>query len=278
MKVNRGSLHFDLQGNLDDMMRQLLQAQKINTSAGTVNVKLNNLMLRSGTLRRNTTPSGPSEVSGDRDLVNTELSEMRSKFVMQQVLADISAYQTSMTKKILLVYLINEGVLFNFPDHLLRTDREMFTNNYSEELKDDIIRDNEFLNKVIGLIEEAEGRDTKVFWEKYDAKVKELMIDPEQFQALYEKMGRTAGSSKNVSNVKRQIKPYINPDKWEEYEAALKELRSGLKQYKAPSIENLCQYFELSKSSYDKGKFKAINLLQKTQGIDILRRVETGEE
>jgi len=280
MKVNsKGNLRFDTQGPFDHMMEQLIAAAHSKTSKGYVNIKLNELMMRSGSMRRGESENRPKEVHGDQDIVNTELSALRTSGIMKSILGSISAWQVLDSKKIIIIYLISEGNFFNFKEHMLGTDFSIFTEsmNYSNELKEEIIRYNQQINRVIERYEDLEARDTKVIWDKYFQDLEPLLIDPTDMQNVKDRIGKTPGTAKNVSLIKQNMQRYIKPESWDAYLELLKVLRAGLKKYRAPTISDLCNYFGISKSTYDKKKFQVINLLQKTQGIDVLRTIESDE-
>jgi len=275
MKVNsKGNLRFETQGTFEQLMEQFIKAQHTTKSQGYVNIKLNELMMRSGGMRRMDNENRPKEVRGDQDIVNTELSQLRTQGIMKSIIGSISTWQEIESKKIIIIYLISEGNFFNFENHMLLTDMDMFTVDYDNDLKESIIRDNQQINKIIERYKGIEARDTQVIWDKYYKELEPLMIDPTDMQKVKENIGKTPGTSKNVSNIKQNMLRYIKPEKWEQYLAILKELRAGVKKFRAPTIVDLCNYFDISKNVYDKKRFTVINLLQKTQGIDVLRTIE----
>lgn len=274
MKVNKGMLQFETTNQtVESLMKQVLEAQKVNTSKGTVMLKLNKLFNRSGTRRRQANEASGTQIRGERDLVGKQISELQNKAAMRLILDDISVYQNIDTKKYLIIYFINNGSLYIYEDHLLKVDKEMFVNNYSETLQDQIINDNRLLNKMIDRYEATQYQSMNALWEAYYDVLKDCVNSPEKVAEIKDKFGNRPAFDDNISNIKKFMQPYIRDEKWKDYLAGLKDLRTGAKRFKSPNLVELCDHFDVPTSTYYLHVYNALNLLIKTHGFDLLANI-----
>lgn len=283
MKVNEGELKFDESPmSLEDMVRQIFEKQKINTSVGYVNTKINKLFMKSDTKRYQegaTATVSTKTARDDRDLTNKRINYLRSEYQMRMILGDISVFHNIETKKILLVWLIRKGFLYNFPNtcHLVE-DEELFSRKFSADDAAQIIDDNKYLNKLIDRYKSKEYKDVRLALERYDNFVKSAIKPDLKYEDLKEQYGLRAIHEEQVSNIKKYMMYWIQEDKWTQYVAELVELRKNTKYYsRGVTDEILCNHFDLSISIYYKNYFEALNLLIKTSSFDLMRELDNEE-